>query len=254
MFRKIIMSLSKILISLLVVILLSSSFVVFFANADVGKKTIAPFVDPTKDPQSYVDRYLKESKYKDWFDKNYGSQYKSIYEAVGLPESKVNSEPKPGYVQLYKDRDYGFALDLFNKWSIDESQNTIVTFYYTGETSGVVMPMFNLLYMQSYAGIASEMNCDTIVPSLQNSQSNQKIIKCVSEAINGGTKITVKLVQKNSFEDKYYKERSNIVMYYKDNGDVYNLVFSSDAKDYSRSVKDFTNSEKSFITFTPSNE
>ena len=42
----------------------------------------ASFVDQTKDPQSYIDRYYNEPKYKQWFDSNY-SQYSSIYEAVG---------------------------------------------------------------------------------------------------------------------------------------------------------------------------
>jgi hypothetical protein len=48
---------------------------------------IAPFVDPTKDPQSYVDRYNNEPKYKEWFDKTY-PEYSSIYQAVGLDEPK----------------------------------------------------------------------------------------------------------------------------------------------------------------------
>ena len=46
---------------------------------------IASFVDATKDPQSYVDRYNNEPTYKEWFDENY-LQYSSIYEAVGLEE------------------------------------------------------------------------------------------------------------------------------------------------------------------------
>ena len=50
-----------------------------------SKSTTASFVDTTKDPQSYVDRYNNESTYKEWFDENY-SQYSSIYEAVGLDE------------------------------------------------------------------------------------------------------------------------------------------------------------------------
>jgi len=46
---------------------------------------LASFVDETKDPQSYVDRYNSEPSYKEWFDENY-SEYSSIYEAVGLPK------------------------------------------------------------------------------------------------------------------------------------------------------------------------
>jgi titin len=47
------------------------------------ESTIAPFVDPKKDPQYYIDRYNTEENYKDWFDKNYPDL--TIYEAVGLP-------------------------------------------------------------------------------------------------------------------------------------------------------------------------
>ncbi|WP_246282100.1 Ig domain-containing protein [Nitrosopumilus ureiphilus] len=45
----------------------------------------ALFVDETKDPQSYVDRYNNEASYKKWFDDNF-SEYDSIYQAVGLDE------------------------------------------------------------------------------------------------------------------------------------------------------------------------
>ena len=48
---------------------------------------IASFVDKSKDPQSYIDRYNKEPTYKKWFDTNF-PEYSSIYEAVGLDEPK----------------------------------------------------------------------------------------------------------------------------------------------------------------------
>jgi len=44
---------------------------------------IASFVDKSKDPQSYIDRYNSEPSYKKWFDDNY-SEYDSIEQAVGL--------------------------------------------------------------------------------------------------------------------------------------------------------------------------
>ncbi|MCV0373737.1 MAG: fibronectin type III domain-containing protein, partial [Nitrosarchaeum sp.] len=50
---------------------------------DAEPATIAPFVDITRDPQYYVDRYNNEPTYKTWFDENY-PQYESIYDAVGL--------------------------------------------------------------------------------------------------------------------------------------------------------------------------
>jgi len=49
------------------------------------KLTVAAFVDQSKDPQHYIDRYFNESKYRQWFDKNY-PQYTSIYDAVGLEQ------------------------------------------------------------------------------------------------------------------------------------------------------------------------
>jgi len=49
------------------------------------KKKILDFVDPNKDPRSYLRRYITEQTYKDWFDRNYPDY--TIYEAVGLEES-----------------------------------------------------------------------------------------------------------------------------------------------------------------------
>jgi len=56
-----------------------------------GKK-IEDFVDPDKDPRSYLRRYLLEEKYKDWFDRNYPDQ--TIYDAVGLNEWDYNEMKK----------------------------------------------------------------------------------------------------------------------------------------------------------------
>jgi len=56
-----------------------------------GKK-IEDFVDPNKDPGSYLRRYLLEEKYKDWFDRNYPDQ--TIYDAVGLDEWDYNEMKK----------------------------------------------------------------------------------------------------------------------------------------------------------------
>ncbi|WP_428326300.1 Ig domain-containing protein [Nitrosopumilus sp.] len=69
----------------------------------------ASFVDETKDPQSYVDRYNEEAGYKKWFDDNY-SEYSSIYQAVGLeepleiPASFVDETKDPqSYVDRYNE-------------------------------------------------------------------------------------------------------------------------------------------------------
>ena len=49
-------------------------------------------MDPNKDPQSYLRRYITEQTYKDWFDRNYPDY--TIYEAVGLEESDFQEMKK----------------------------------------------------------------------------------------------------------------------------------------------------------------
>ena len=53
------------------------------------------FVDPEEDPQSYVDRYNNEQRYKEWFDGNFPDY--TIYEAVGLAEPA--KEKIPGWIK-----------------------------------------------------------------------------------------------------------------------------------------------------------
>jgi hypothetical protein len=53
------------------------------SNRFTPEHGIAPFVDKSKDPQSYIDRYNNEPTYKKWFDDNY-PQYDTIEQAVGL--------------------------------------------------------------------------------------------------------------------------------------------------------------------------
>jgi len=51
-------------------------------EVDVNVKKTLNFVDSRKDPHEYLKRYLKEPKYKDWFNRNYPNN--TIYDAVGL--------------------------------------------------------------------------------------------------------------------------------------------------------------------------
>ena len=46
---------------------------------------IADFVDSSKDPQHYVDRYYNEESYKSWFDRNYPQL--TIEQAVGITDN-----------------------------------------------------------------------------------------------------------------------------------------------------------------------
>ena len=51
-------------------------------EVDVNVKKTLNFLDSKKDPHEYLKRYLKEPKYKDWFNRNYPNY--TIYDAVGL--------------------------------------------------------------------------------------------------------------------------------------------------------------------------
>jgi hypothetical protein len=104
------------------------------------KSTTASFVDATKDPQSYVDRYNNESTYKEWFDENY-SQYSSIYEAVGLeeplqiPASFVDATKDPqSYVDRYNNE------STYKEW-FDENYSQYSSIY---EAVGLEEPEFGI--------------------------------------------------------------------------------------------------------------
>ena len=51
---------------------------------------IESFVDTSKDPQHYIDRYNSESAYKKWFDTNFPEQ--TIYEAVGITPLELTQD------------------------------------------------------------------------------------------------------------------------------------------------------------------
>jgi len=79
-------------------------------KVDVNTKKILNFVNDKKDPHEYIRRYLMESNYKDWFNRNYPNQ--TIYDAVGLsisdylnvkrelfPESSENDEEESSNIE-----------------------------------------------------------------------------------------------------------------------------------------------------------
>jgi len=57
-----------------------------------GGKKIEDFVDPDKDPHSYLKRFILEENYRDWFNRNYPDS--TIYDAVGLNEWDYNEMEK----------------------------------------------------------------------------------------------------------------------------------------------------------------
>ena len=56
-----------------------------------SSRKIVDFIDPSKSPQHYIDRYYNEPSYKSWFDRNYPGL--TIEEAVGYQE-ETDSQSK----------------------------------------------------------------------------------------------------------------------------------------------------------------
>ena len=67
-------------------------------EVDVNVKKTLNFVDSKKDPHEYLKRYLKEPKYKDWFNRNYPNY--TIYDAVGLSISDYLSMKRELFPEL----------------------------------------------------------------------------------------------------------------------------------------------------------
>jgi len=63
-----------------------------------SKSTLADFVDPTKDPQYYINRYNNEVAYKEWFDNNYLNL--TIEEAVGYEKISTIIETQESESEL----------------------------------------------------------------------------------------------------------------------------------------------------------
>lgn len=74
------------------------------------QKTLFSFVDPTKDPQYYIDRYNNESIYKEWFDRNFSGY--TIEEAVGLgSESETIPIPQNNTIPQWVKGIFAFYAD-----------------------------------------------------------------------------------------------------------------------------------------------
>ena len=91
------------------------------------KKKIPDFVDPNKDPRSYLRRYITEQTYKDWFDRNYPDY--TIYEAVGLGESdyqemkkKFSTEQEEPSVKEQPEPEPKSDDSVSGKWTPDPKQ------------------------------------------------------------------------------------------------------------------------------------
>tara|TARA_B100001750_G_C15297440_1_gene490514 strand:- start:26 stop:772 length:747 start_codon:yes stop_codon:yes gene_type:complete len=88
----------------------------FIEEVDVNIKKTLDFIDTTKDPHEYLKRYLKEPKYKDWFNRNYPDH--TIYDAVGLSISDYLAIKRKLFPESEADQ----------KEELDEDQNPNINF------------------------------------------------------------------------------------------------------------------------------
>ena len=84
------------------------------------------FVDPNRDPHTYIERYVREEDYRDWFNRNYPDH--TIYEAVGLTESDLDAAerrfaPAPEETSLEPEPEPDDKVS--GKWTSEPSKSEI---------------------------------------------------------------------------------------------------------------------------------
>jgi len=100
-------------------------------KVDVNTKKTLNFVNDKKDPHEYIRRYLMESNYKDWFNRNYPNY--TIYDAVGLsisdyldmkrelfPESSENDEEEASNIEKPITKNFKPTITHESKTSFDD--------------------------------------------------------------------------------------------------------------------------------------
>ena len=213
---------------------------------------LAPFVDSSKDPQHYIDRYENESIYQKWFDDNYGSKYDSIYQAVGLSIPKIDTSYK--HVQMYKNSDYGFTMDLFNQWNVvDDNFSSIELLQYSKITAGAIYPQFRIIYTQ-IPNESPDMYKESLESSLigmlqDSSKANLKITKAQYKEFSGGAIVSANSLSIEKIDGKNFVQKQKTAFIYYDTGDLYILNLQTDAKDYPIVAKEFIKVLDTFDVF-----
>ena len=100
-------------------------------KVDVNTKKTLNFVNEKKDPHEYIRRYLMESNYKDWFNRNYPNH--TIYGAVGLsisdylnmkrelfPESSETDEEELSNIEKPTTKNFKPTITHESKTSFDD--------------------------------------------------------------------------------------------------------------------------------------
>ena len=82
------------------------------------------FVDPNRDPHTYIERYVREEDYRDWFDRNYPDY--TIYEAVGLTESDLDAAERrfaPAHEETSLEPEPEPDDSVSGKWTAEPSKS-----------------------------------------------------------------------------------------------------------------------------------
>jgi len=100
-------------------------------KVSVNTKKTLNFVNEQKDPHEYIRRYLMESNYRDWFNRNYPNH--TIYDAVGLsisdylnmkrklfPESNENDEEESTNIKKPISKNFKPTITHESKTSFDD--------------------------------------------------------------------------------------------------------------------------------------
>jgi len=82
------------------------------------------FVDPNRDPHTYIVRYVREEDYRDWFNRNYPDH--TIYEAVGLTESDLDAAERrfaPAHEETSLEPEPEPDDSVSGKWTAEPSKS-----------------------------------------------------------------------------------------------------------------------------------
>jgi hypothetical protein len=225
------------------------------SELEYNRQNIASFVDTTKDPQHYIDRYNNEPTYKEWFDENY-SQYSSIYEAVGLEEplgiaSFVDTTKDPqSYVNRY------FNEPTYKEW-FDDNYSQYSSIY---EAVGLEEPVAVVGYTpepeyipEPTVEVADTSNCGAGTESVNGickviqTQETSEGGGCLIATATYGSEMATEVQQLRELRDNQLLNTESGSMFMGTFNDIY-YSFSPVIADYERENPLFKEAVKLAIT------
>lgn len=217
------------------------------------------FPDSSKDPRYYLERYYTEPNYKAWFDKNYPDE--TIEAKIDYPSTIVSDD-------AYINNLFGFSLVPPSDWSIQNNPKTvdaglagIVSFSSSmdGPKCDYVPSFIIHFFKDDPIGLDSPnvlLNYYEDVIYFEES-SQTKLTDSNIEKIPGGYKITyffndVGLFPEEQLDDgticpeEFFTLQNQYVIFLYDDGDRFDIIFSSMPDHYQATHLEF---EESIDTF-----